>query len=340
MEKKIISVAISDAYADRFGVQSSLQYNKNLTDAESGVAFMISQLAYVEPKLYETPYADIVFDSLVPIDTSVPEWIDTVNYRSYDGATVGKFIGSAAKDLPSVALQAQIHTVQLGYAGLSCKYSLDELRKTSALNMPIDQTQMKLAYRGSREHKQNIVLFCDSKRGMYGLHNHTNVTKTNSAVNWNTASADEILNDVNSALADVWTDSNQRFMPNTLLLDTKRYVKLANTRLNDVTSQTILEFIQQKNICTMQTGVKLDIRPLPQLLAANMNAAGVENKDRMVVYQKSPENLVAYMPIAPRFIAPQYNGLEVVSPMEYKISGTEFRYPTCAEYVTFNTAMS
>lgn len=336
----MISVAISDAYAERFGVNPELQYSASLNDSESSIAFMISQLAHVEAKLYETPYADIVFEQLVPISTDVPEWADTVNYRSYDGVTMGKFIGASADDLPTVAMSAQIHTVQLGYSGLLCEYSLDELRKSVALNMPIDQTQMKLAFRGAREHQQKVVLFGDEFRGMFGLLNHPNVTKTNSTVDWNTAEADAILADVNKLLGNIWKDSNQRYMPDTLLLDTARFLKISTTRLNTVTSETILEYLLKKNVCTLQSGKPFKVFPLPQLLASNMEAGMGEKKDRMVAYERTPENLTAWMPIAPRFIAPQYHNLKVMTPMEYKISGTEFRYPMCAAYCTFDTAMN
>lgn len=348
MKKNIISVAVADAIAERFGLASAnVTYNAAMSDGDSGVAFMISQLAFIEPKLYETPYADIFFENLVPIDTSIPEWTETVNYRSYDGVTMGKFIGASADDLPSVAMSAEIHTVQLGYAGMSVQYSLDELRKSTAMNMPIDQTQMRFAYRGAKEHQQKIVFFGDAKRKMYGLFNHPNVTKTNSRVDWNTASAQEILDDINKFLGDIWEGTNQRFMPNTLLLDTKRYRLIANkpygvsTNGTQVGFTTVLDFLKQKNIATIERGIQLDIRPIPFLLAAQLTANGVTgNKDRMVAYEKSPDNLVAYMPIAPRFIAPQYHNLMVKVPMEYKISGTEFRYPQCAAYCEFDTAIS
>lgn len=341
MQKKMIDIAISDAYADRFNVHKS-QVDMSLNDADDAIAFMVSQLAHLEPKLYEVKYANIVFEELVPIDTSINEAAQTVNYRSFDGVTMGKFIGANADDLPTVAQNMQLHTVLLGYAGAATRYSLDELRTSAFLGQPIDQTQARLAFRGAKEHQQKIVLYGDADRGMGGLLNHENVTKTTSSTDWNTATADKILEDVNNFLSDIWVDSNQAFMPNTLLIDTKRFTKIATTRLNDVTSQTILEFIKENNIAKLQGGIDLDIRALPQLMGAQMKALGGQTNayDRMVAYEKNPENLVAYMPIAPRFVAPQYEGLTVVTPMEYKISGTEFRYPGCAAYCDFSVAMS
>lgn len=339
MKKNLISIAISDAYAERFNVHKT-QIDAALNDADDAIAFVVSQLAHIEQKLYEAKYANIVFESLVPIDTSINEAVQTVNYRSYDGVTMGKFIGAGADDLPTVAQNMQIHTVQLGYSGLATSYTLDELRTSAYLGQPIDATQARLAFRGAKEHQQKVVFFGDKGRGMFGLLNHPNVTKTNSTLDWNSATADDILNEVNAFLSDVWSDSNQAFMPNTLLLDTNRYLKLAQTRLNTVTSETILEFIQKKNVAKIQGGIDLQIVPLPHLLAAQMEAAGEAKKDIMVCYEKNLDNLVAYMPIAPRFIAPQYKGLKVETPMEYKISGTEFRYPGCAAYMTFDTAMA
>lgn len=63
----------------------------------------------------------------------------------------GKFIGANASDLPRIAQSAQLHKVELGYAGVECHYSLDELRTTSAQNMPIDLgMQSELRTRGRK----------------------------------------------------------------------------------------------------------------------------------------------------------------------------------------------
>ena len=43
---------------------------------------------------------------MVPVNTSVPEYVDSWDYISYDAVTLGKFIGSSADDLPSVQASA------------------------------------------------------------------------------------------------------------------------------------------------------------------------------------------------------------------------------------------
>ena len=65
-----------------------------INSADSGLAFYISQLTNLEAKIYETKYRNIIYPELVPVDTSDPEWIDSVSYISYDAVTMGKFIAT------------------------------------------------------------------------------------------------------------------------------------------------------------------------------------------------------------------------------------------------------
>lgn len=336
MNKNLITVAISDAIAQRFGVQpGERQISAYLGDAESGVAFMISQIAYLEQQIYEVKYADIVFDQLVPMETNIPEGAASVAYRSYDGATIGKFLGARADDIPLVAAEAQVHTVQLGYSGIGTKYSLDEARTAALAGMPLDAAQARIAYRGARMHQQNVVLFGDASRGMYGLLNHPNVTKTNSTVDWATADIDAIVGEINDAISTVWVNSKQRFLPNTLLIDGARYAKLVNRKISEAGNVSALKYLMENNLYKVQTNKDLEIRPIPHVAADVLAANGVSNggKARMVAYEKHIDNLKAYMPIPPRFVAPQLINLHIITPMEYKNSGTEFIYPTSAIYI-------
>lgn len=332
----IQKVTLSDSIAERFE-KTEVQFNTNFHDAHNdGIGFMISQLAYLESEMYSVPYADIVFDKVVPIKTDVPDWASNVNYLSYNSAVKGQFIGSHAKDLPSVALQKGIHNVNLGYGGLSLNYSLDDMRKAAHLGLNLDATQAQEAYRGAREHQQRVVLYGDAERAMKGFIGNSDVGTTTSSLATATASATELVDAINGVISEIWVDSKQRFLPNTICIDSKLYARLAQTRLGDVVGiYSALQYIKKNSIFTDRTGQELEIIPMPQLMASEMKAAGFQEKPQMVIYDKSPVNLSAFMPIAPRFIAPQAEGLEIITPMEYKISGTEFRYPKSARYIKF-----
>ena len=102
----------------------AVSFDRNMPTVDDGVAFYISQLSSVESKIYETKYRNIVYQDLVPVDTSDPEWVDQISYRSYDAVTMGKFIGASADDLPQVAMNAKIDHIPVAYGGIGFGYSL------------------------------------------------------------------------------------------------------------------------------------------------------------------------------------------------------------------------
>ena len=174
---------------------------------------------------------------------------------------------------------------------------------------------------------------------MYGLFNNPNVRTEKSQLDWNAAetTADDIIEDLNKGLEKVWIDSMQTYVPNTLLIDSARYTKLAKTRLSQYNETTLLDYFKEHNVVKGLTagGGTVDVRPLAQLSGSELKANKVSTtgKSRMVIYDRNPLNMSAYMPIAPRFLAPQAQGLKIITPMEFKCSGTEVRYPNAMVYI-------
>jgi hypothetical protein len=328
MKRNKISIALDHAIPClALDAGHKMTFIDGLPTTDDGLAFFISQLASLETKIYEAKYTAINFAELVPINTQVPEWADTWDYISYDAVTLGKFIGSSADDLPKVSASANKSTVPLGYAGNAYDYSLDELRKSQALNMPIDNIKAKAAFRGSQEHTQRVAYFGDADRGMTGLFNNPNLALDNSTVNWTTATGQEIVDDMNSLLIKVWIDSANVHIPGMLVLDSNRYATITSRRMDSGTDTTIAEFFMKNNLFTTTTGQAIRIAPRLQLIGA-----GAGGKDRMMAYELNDENLSLCNPIPWRSLAPQTKGLNIEIPCEYKISGVEFRFPFSGAY--------
>jgi len=156
---------------------------------------------------------------------------------------------------------------------------------------------------------------------------HPNVPLDNSTVNWSTATGAEIVADMNALLTKVWNQSLTRHIPNTLLLPTTLWQIASAKRMDTGTDTTVLEFFRANNNSTGVTGQPLDIRAVLWL-----NTAGAGGKPRMVAYEKNVDNLTMRNPIPWRPLPPQATALRIEIPCEYKISGTEFRYPLSAAY--------
>jgi hypothetical protein len=311
-----------------------VSFRDGLPTVQDGVGFYISQLAFLESTIYESKYATITYQNMVPINTSVPDTEDQWGYISYDAVTMGKFIGASASDLPTVAVNANKTMVPLGYAGISAEYSIDDLRKTQKFKMPIDTIQIKTAFRGSQEHMQRVAYFGDSDRGMNGLFNNPNLALDNSTLNWTTGTGQERVNDMNSMLVALWVNSAQTHLANTFAIDPVRYASLSSRRMDNGTDTTELEFFIKNNLYTSLTKLPLDVVPLMQLSAAELTKNGVSNggKDRMMAYERNDENLSMVVSIPFRPLAPQLDGLKIKVPCEYKMSGVEFRFPFSAVY--------
>lgn len=340
MNKNMISVVLDTQYAhpqwlaNKLGGATSVSFDANLPTMDDGIAFYVSQLAHIETTLYKTPYAAIDYADLIPPVQGIPEWTDEWNYISYDGVTMGKFIGSSAKDLPRVTVSANKSRVNIGYAGVGYDYSIDEMRKAAQMRMPIDTTKAELAFRGSQEHMQRVAYFGDADRGMSGLFNNPNLALDNSTVDWSTATGQEIIDDMNSLLVEVWTNSKSIHLPDTLVMTPTRYATLSSRRMDTGTDTTILQFFMLNNLYTTRTKQQITIEPRYQLEASELAANGVSNggKDRMMAYEKNPRNLGMANPLPFRQTAPQIQGLNIAVDCEYKMSGVEFRFPFSGAY--------
>ena len=315
--------------------QNAINVPAEFRDADGGIAFYISQLAQIEQTIYAVPYADITYLADIPVVSGIPEFANHWNYRSYDGVTVGNFIGANAMDLPRVAQSAQLPTVPLNYGGIECHYSIDELRTTASQNMPIDTMQQQLAYRGYEEHSQKVAYFGDAQLAMGGLFNNANVTVTSATVNYATATGQQLFDMVNDPLFNIIKLSKNFHLPNTIRVFPDLWKRMNSLLMTGYTDRTVMEHFKINNSFTLMTGQEIDIQVRYQLTAAELAAGGVSNgsKDRVFIYEKNDRNLGVAKPIPFRMLAPQNKGLAVTVPAEYKISGTEIRYPLSAIYL-------
>lgn len=309
----------------------SYQYDADMVinSADSGLAFYLSQLNVLESKIYEVKYRNIIYQDIIPVDTSDPEWVDSVNYISYDGVTMGKFIAANGKDLPQSDIDASISEIKIGYAGNSYGYTLEELRKSQQMRMPLDVTKARVTFRGAQEHMQKVAFFGDLSRKMTGMFNNPNIPLGNSTVNWTlpATTGAEMVKDMNDLLVSVWTNSANVHVPGVLLLPSDKWAIASSKRMDTGTDTTVMEFFRLNNLYTGLTGQEIEIRPILEL-----QTAGASSKPRMMAYEKNPDNLTLRQPIPWRSLAPQPTGLRIEVPCEYKTSGVEFRYPGSAGY--------
>lgn len=304
-----------------------IRYNDAIANHDDGMAFVVSQLAAIDPKAYEKKYGDIIFMDLVPIDTSIPEWADTYTYTVYDMAGMGAFINSNSMDIPSVSMGAKTITVKMYDGAVQSDYSLGELRSTSHLGMPISTQGLKASHKAFLTHAQSVAFHGDQSIGAKGLFDNENIQTGSIPADLLSLTGTEIVAHLNSAIKDIYLSAKGVFNPNMLLLPSSLWAEIVSRRMDSGTDTTIFEYLKKNNAYTAATEQPLNIKPIPHL-----EGAGIAGKGRIMAYELDPENLDMKLPIPWRPLAPQLDGVKIKVPAEYKFSAVNFKQPVAAAY--------
>ena len=316
-------------------------YDDKIRTFDDGAAFLVSQLAAIESRIYMAKYAYINFEELVPLVTDgIPEGANEWAYMSADHAGDFEPVASTATDFPTIRSKNNYSKMPLIYGGAAYEYSLEELRASSLYGTQLDTTLAQAAFRTAKLSAQKIVYSGNADRNTTGLFNDPEVSITPSAIDWNSASAEEIAKDVNDVLIKVYEESYNVHVPDTLVLSSNRFTLLTNRFMTSTVAGTpavitILNHLKQNNLATAITNQPLNIFPRKQL-----EGAGAGGNDRLIAYELNDENLGAAYPIIFRALEMQFRDAHIRVPCESKVSGAKFRYAKAAAYKDFSVPLS
>ncbi len=296
---------------------------------QANLGFVESQTAYVEAGVYRARFPAIRYPGLIPVDYSAPEWIKTITYYSMDITGKADWIGDRASDIPVVGTALGQDETAIQMAGIGYDYGLEEINQAQMLGMNLPGEKAAAARLIYERTVDNIAFTGDVEKGWKGLYNNASVTAISASTgDWLTATEDEILGDVNELLGGVYTATNEIAMADTLLLPSLKLQHIASRRLGDGNgSLTILQFLQQANVYTAETGNQLTIRG-----ARGLNAAGAGATARMVAYRRSPEVLKMHIPMRHRFLPVQIQGLTFKVPGIFRLGPLDIRLPKEVRY--------
>lgn len=298
-------------------------------DAQEAMAFLVSQLAFTENQVFERKYQPMQYEQFLPLDFSAGEWADTIRYEIYDFVGQGKRTSGKGRDINKVDVGFADKSFQVVYGNIGYDYSQEELRRTAYLRRALPERKLAAAVEGYKRHMNQVGLYGEAESNLSGLFNNALVPQGSAPTGgWGTASADNILKDVNTLINNIWTNTAYNDMPTTIVMAPAALATIASTPRATTTDTTILAWIKANNIAKQQRGIDIDFQP-----GFGLNTAGVGSTRRMMGYVKSPDRLVMHIPLPLRFLAPQLAGLSIDVPGEYKYSGVEIRYPKSAYYM-------
>lgn len=298
-------------------------------DAQAALGFVIAQTSHVEAAVYQVKYADIQYPQLIPVDTSANPFVKSVTYFSANKAGAAGWLNGNADDIPMADVEHTQFETPVFTAGIGYGYGWEEINQAQMLGLNLTADKAMAARRAAEEMIDRVALEGDATKGFNGLFDHPDVTAT-PATNgdWPTANPDEIIADINNALTNVQTATNNVILADTLLLPFARWNLVASKRLTD-TDRTIMSYIRENNVYTAQTGAPLTIRATRKL-----DDAGVSASARMVAYRRHPEVLKLHIPMPHRFLPVWQSGpLRYEIPGVMRLGGLDIRLPNEVSYV-------
>jgi len=299
-------------------------------DAATGLSFLLSQLTYIETKMYEKKYKAINYADVIPVSQEAGEWAESITYFYMDGAAIAEFVGSKSLNVPISEIGTKKITVPVELGATGYEYSDEELRQAVQLKRPLPQLKANTARRAYEELAQRTAMVGNPTHNLPGFLNNPNVTVT-TVVNgaggtptWVTKTPEEILFDVNDLMGDIFVDSLQIERASTLLLPTANWNYIFSTPSSEYRDTSIAAWLVANS---PYLSSESDIKPL-----AELTGAGSGGVNRMMAYDKDIDKVVFHIPMPLRFTEPQRKGRGFQVPGEFKIGGVEFRYPGSARY--------
>lgn len=284
---------------------------KIFEDAQQAAGFAVPALYRTHATVFEIKYPSFNYAGLVPVNTEGDRWdIGTLVY-SGDVAGVASWVGGKAFDIPNASVNFNQGLSNFHLAGVGYELALQEVNRASRMGVELDGRKASAARMVAEKFIYDRVISGSTDKNTTGLINNASVPTANAPTgSWATATPAQILTDVNTALTDVFTNSGETAVANSLLLPTTKFLFLNNTQLSN-TAQSLLTFIKENNSYTAVTNQPLDIRPSRELATAGSGGTA-----RMIAYEKSPDNMEFFLPGIFEFLPPF-----ATSSMSWRVDG-------------------
>jgi hypothetical protein len=311
----------------------------------AALSFLFSELTHVEQEVLRQPYPEIKYPQIIPVDTSAPEYVESIAFKTLDFAGEPALLGDKSNDIPLVEIaagrgQVGVHTFALGY-----DYSIVEVGKAMELARQSRSAAVNLLSEKPNAVRQSIEQWTDKTAFLgddrtadvtTGLLNDANVPASatgtllggaNETIAAILAGADKevaankLLTLFNNAILQVYvTQTKSVYRPTHILLPLLQFGKMATFRIPN-TSETLVSYLERV--------LNITFEPLLHLTGI---ASG--NKDRMMVYTKNPQFTKFHLPMGFQLQAPATaNNVTFVSAGILRTAGTEIRVPKAHLYV-------
>lgn len=287
-------------------------------------AVFARQLEYIYTRTSDVLYPEFKARTFIPLDSSVPSAASTYTYRQFDEVGFAALLTNYADNIPDVTTFGKEFTAPIHGMGVGYSYSVQDIRRAQMAGMPLEESLNRIAKRAVEAKIDQMAAFGDTKVGTTGFLNNANVPLVTPITgSWATATADQIVADLDKLVNSIVTGSNGIHMPDTLLFDIASFTKLNGMQRSVASDVTILRWYLNNNAF---------IKNIDHwYLLSKADAAGTG--PRVVCYQRSPDVLALVIPQEFEQFPPQVKNLSFFVPCHARIGGVKIPYPLAIAYM-------
>ena len=193
------------------------------------------------------------------------------------------------------------------------------------LRLHFDKTLDRNVYKGFEKVKSTGLVNCTRVVRSMAASADSTVTHTQ----WDLKTADQILNDINQIISDVWqnNDCASDALPNHILIPIRQFGMIATKKVSDDATMTILEYVTKNNIAAQQ-GVELIISPCKWCAGV-----GAGSRDRMVCYQNREDRICFNLTQPLIRMTEERSDMRLKIPYIGQFSEVRFLYITTVRYL-------
>ena len=275
--------------------------------------FLQAQNTKIQRQVNDTTFADILYPSIVPVDTSGNEYASSVTFLSSEAAGGAEFINLNADDVPKVETALKPKIMPVYDAGIGYGFGHGEVQQAQAIGYDLKADRAIAARRAFMEKVESVVFAGDGARGMVGFAGISGTyAKTGTAISkWvlGTTTAQAIYANLLTLLN--LTGNGNKPSADTILLEANQYVIAASTFFpNGVV--TALDMLKQ-------IVPNLEVHGIAGLVNGS-------SKELYIAYRRSPEVIALEMPMAHKFLPVWQSGpLRFEVPGIFRVAGLNFK---------------
>ena len=306
----------------------------------SGNAFLISELEKRDPNIRK-PLSNFTYPRDIVIETG-GGWVDYVSamsvaYGITGGAVNSPVTAGGSNGIPIVQASVDKGVYKAHTFAAALRVMWQDMQRANFIGRSLDnllQDGVRMAY---DKHMDANVYVGITEYGTTGLVNNPDAVETTAAngaagtATWATKTPQEILKDVNDALAAGWgaNANDPTAIPNHILIPYEQYLYIMTTMVTDLATETIYDFLMKNNAAT-KAGGDLFIGP-----TVWCKGAGTGSKDRMVVYNNDRRfaKMDELVPLSRIMSAPVVTSVCYDTAYMANLSEVQIFYPTSIRYV-------